>query len=59
MSDDAFRQALDGIEARIVAGGARDGALALAYLAAQLVAVDEVELAAARRGRGRSPQSRS
>jgi hypothetical protein len=49
MSDDGFKLALDGIEARIAAGGRADGRAALAYVAAQLLAVDEAELAAARR----------
>jgi hypothetical protein len=49
VSDDGFRAALDGIEARIAAGGRAEGAVALAYVAAQLLALDEDELAAARR----------
>lgn len=49
VSDDGFRTALDGIDARIAAGGRADGAVALAYVAAQLLALDEDELAAARR----------
>jgi hypothetical protein len=49
VSDDGFRAALDGIEARIAAGGRADGAVALAYVAAQLLVLDEDELAAARR----------
>ena len=49
MNDDGFRLALDGIEARIAAGGTEDGMAALAYVAAQLLALDEAELAAARR----------
>jgi hypothetical protein len=49
VSDDGFRAALDGIEARIAAGGRAEGAVALAYVAAQLLALDEGELAAARR----------
>ena len=49
VSDEGFRAALDGIEARIAAGGRADGAVALAYVAAQLLALDEDELAAAKR----------
>ncbi len=49
MSDDGFRLALDGIEARLAAGSRTDGMVALAYVAAQLLALDEAELAAARR----------
>jgi hypothetical protein len=49
MSDDAFRLALDGIEAVLAAGGTTEGTVSLAYVAAQLLALDEAELAAARR----------
>jgi len=49
MSDDGFRLALEGIEARIAAGGTTEGTVSLAYVAAQLLALDEAELAAARR----------
>lgn len=49
MSDDGFRLALDGIEALLAAGGTREGTASLAYVAAQLLSLDEAELAAARR----------
>ena len=49
MSDDGFRLALDGIEARLAAGATTEGTVSLAYVAAQLLALDEAELAAARR----------
>jgi hypothetical protein len=49
MGDDGFRLALEGIEARIAAGGTDEGMAALAYVAAQLLALDDAELAAARR----------
>lgn len=49
MSDDGFRLALDGIEALLTAGGTTEGTVSLAYVAAQLLALDEAELAAARR----------
>ena len=49
MSDDGFRIALDGIEALLAAGGTTEGTVSLAYVAAQLLALDEAELAAARR----------
>ena len=49
MNDDGFRLALDGIEALLAAGGTTEGAVSLAYVAAQLLALDEAELAAARR----------
>jgi hypothetical protein len=49
MSDDGFRVALEGIEARLAAGERTEGAVALAYVAAQLLALDKTELAAARR----------
>ena len=49
MSDDGFRLALDGIEAQLAAGEQTAGAAALAYVAAQLLSLDEAELAAARR----------
>ena len=49
MNDDGFRLALDGIEALLAAGGTTEGAVSLAYVAAQLLALDQAELAAARR----------
>lgn len=49
MSDDGFRLALDGIEALLAGGGTTEGTVSLAYVAAQLLALDETELAAARR----------
>lgn len=49
MSDDGFRLALDGIEALLAAGGTTEGTVSLAYVAAQLLTLDEAELAAARR----------
>ena len=49
MSDGGFRLALDGIEAQLAAGEQTAGAAALAYVAAQLLSLDESELAAARR----------
>jgi len=49
MSDGGFRLALDGIEAQLAAGEQTAGAAALAYVAAQLLSLDEAELAAARR----------
>ena len=49
MSDDGFRLALDGIETLLGAGGTTEGTVSLAYVAAQLLALDEAELAAARR----------
>jgi hypothetical protein len=49
MSDDGFRLALDGIEALLTAGGTTEGTVSLAYVAAQLLTLDEAELAAARR----------
>ena len=49
MNDDGFRLALDGIEALLAAGGTTEGTVSLAYVAAQLLAFDEAELAAARR----------
>jgi hypothetical protein len=49
VSDDGFQLALDGVEARLAAGSRIEGTVSLAYVAAQLLALDEVELAAARR----------
>ena len=49
MSDDGFRLALDGIETLLSAGGTTEGTVSLAYVAAQLLALDEAELTAARR----------
>ena len=49
MSDDGFRTALEGIEASLAAGARIEGMVSLAYVAAQLLALDEAELAAARR----------
>lgn len=49
MKDDGFRLALDGIEARLASGEQTAGLAALAYVAAQLLSLDEAELAAARR----------
>ncbi len=49
MSDDGFRLALDGIETRLVSGDRVGGAAALAYVAAQLLTIEDTELAAARR----------
>ena len=49
MSDDGFRTALEGIEASLGAGAKVEGMVSLAYVAAQLLALDEAELAAARR----------
>lgn len=49
MSDDGFRLALDGIETRLVSGDRAGGAAALAYIAAQLLTIEDTELAAARR----------
>ena len=49
MSDDGFRLALEGIEERLASGGKTDGAVALAYVAAQLIALDPAEIAGARR----------
>jgi len=49
MSDDGFRAALEGIEANLAAGASVEGMVSLAYVAAQLLALDEGELAAARR----------
>ncbi|MDX6518597.1 MAG: hypothetical protein QOF50_1443 [Gaiellaceae bacterium] len=49
MSDDGFRAALEGIEANLAAGARIEGMVSLAYVAAQLLALDEEELAAARR----------
>ena len=49
MSDDGFRAALEGIEANLAAGARIEGMVSLAYVAAQLLALDEGELAAARR----------
>jgi len=49
MSDDGFRTALEGIEASLAVGARIEGMVSLAYVAAQLLALDEAELAAARR----------
>ena len=49
MRDEGFRTALDGIEASLAAGARIEGMVSLAYVAAQLLALDEAELAAARR----------
>jgi hypothetical protein len=49
VGDDGFRLALDGIEARLAAGARIEGMVSLAYVAAQLLALDEAELTAARR----------
>lgn len=49
VSDDGFRLALDGIEALLAAGGRTEGTAALAFVAGQLLALDQTELSAARR----------
>lgn len=49
MSDAGFRIALEGIEASLADGATVEGMVSLAYVAAQLLALDEAELAAARR----------
>ena len=49
MSDDGFRTALEGIEASLAAGAKVEGMVSLAYVAAQLLALDQAELTAARR----------
>jgi hypothetical protein len=49
MSDDGFRTALEGIEASLAADAKVEGMVSLAYVAAQLLALDEADLAAARR----------